>query len=631
MAQDVLDLPHEETLVNERIVEYLGWTIESLQAPAPNDDYGWVWQPGTMQWFKEAYAYSVGGMDGHNSFYHMMNMIKLDLPHVQLVQFGYINTTFLRVVNEWCLEPDLAIAGAASAGKTFPVAVCILQDWKCSPAKTLSFVCTTSLGASEDRIWGAIVSLHSKAKHPCGTYIAHKYVISWDNLSDEASDRDYNSAIKAIAIPPGEEGRKAVDTTRGRKQERVRIVFDELPEMGNYATMACVNLESNIELRATYIGNPHRHDDAHGEVCKPDDLRGFKAIDKTIDKWKTRTGSAIFMNGEWSPNFQAPLGDPIPFPYLTNRQTLKKMLKRCHGNRESIEYYRNAIGFWPDASVSETVLSVEIIEGYKANQREKWKGTDRKKVGGLDVGFGRGGDLCVLQIGEVGQIVNGRRVLQHFKEIVIMPPATGVFEEEIARQVVDHCRTEGVAPDDLGLDISSDGGKIYREIVRYWLALGNQKAANVHAISSMGRPSDRIVSNVDTRKCSEAYDRRVSEYWMMIREGVMTRCIMGIHLVDGDDNELVDELCTRLYEIKGKKFCIEPKEDMKVRIKKSPDRADAFAYMVEMARRNGLIFSSPDDDERREERRSNNKERNRNREDFDGYDEDDWGEKEDAA
>lgn len=620
-------IPYEDSLVNEKVTEYLGWTADSLLDDVAQDDYGVQWPSGTLQYFKELYAYSVGGMDGHEAAWHMINAIKLDLPHIIMAKDGYINTTFLRVVYEWVLEPDLAIAGAASSGKTLPVAVCIYEDWKAAPSTTLSFVCTTSLGASEDRIWGAIVKQFNNCKYPCGTYIAHKYVISWDNLSPDASDRDYNAAIKALAIPPGEEGRKAVDTTRGRKNKRVRMVFDELPEMGGYATMALVNLESNsgeTELRATYIGNPHLKSDAHGQMCEPSDARGWKSIDKTTEKWKTRTGVGIFMNGEWSPNFQAPPGEPIPFPFLTNRITLKKMLKRCHGNRESIEYYRNAVGFWPDSSVSQTVLSLEIIEQKEADKRTKWKGTGRKKVGGFDTGFSRGGDLCVLQIGEVGLNVQSRNVLQHFKEYIIMPPASGVFEEEIARQLVDICIAENLHPDNLGMDISSDGGKVYREIVRYWLNLGNKKAANVAALSSMGKPSDRIVSNVDSRKCSEAYDRKVTEYWMMVREGVMTQNIMGIPLVEGEENELVDELCSRLYEIKSKKFCVETKDDMKERIKKSPDRADAFAYMVEMARRIGLSFTSPDEEGRNEDRKKERKDRDQGV--WSGYDSDDWGE-----
>lgn len=621
-----------EPLVNEKIEEFLGWTAETLAAPVENDDYGCRWPDGLDQYFKELHAYSVGGLQGHHAAWHLINAIKLDLPHVKMTNNGYINTTFLRLVYKYCEEPDLAIAGAASSGKTFPIAVCILEDWKASPSNTLSFVCTTSLGASEDRIWGAIVSLHGRSKYQCGTHIAHKYVIAWDNLSDEAADREYNSAIKAVAIPPGEEGKKAVDTLRGRKNKRVRLVFDELPEMGLYATNAAINLESNSgesELRVTYIGNPHKHDDAHGNVCRPDDPLGYKAINKHTPEWKTRTGCAIFMNGEWSPNFQAPPEEPIPFPYLTNRRVLEKMLKRCHGNRDSIEYYRNAIGFWPDASVSETVLTTDIIIAYEANLRKKWKGTERKRVAGLDVGFSRGGDSCVLQVGDVGVVTDNRRVLQHAKEYIIMPPATGVFEEEIAQQVVNICRAENIEPDNLGMDISSDGGKIYREIVRYWLSLGNKKAANVAAISSMGKPSERTISNVDPRKCSEVYDRQVTEFWMMIREGVMTKCICGIPFVPGEISELIEELCSRTYEIKGKKFSIETKDEMKERLRRSPDRADAFAYMVEMARRVGLVFLSPDDIERRTERRREQKEK-QTKDEWSGYEEDDWGEDEAA-
>lgn len=620
---------YEQSLVNERVTEYLGWTVESLLAPVKDDDYGMEWPKESIQYIKELYAYSIGGLGGHSAFWHMINAIKLDLPHVILTHDGYINTTFLRVIDELCKEPDLAIAGAASSGKTFPVACFIHEDWKCAPALTLSFVCTTSLGASEDRIWGAIVGLWQRAVYKCGEYIAHKYVIVWGKFSDDASDREYNAAIKALAIEKGEEGKKAIDTTRGRKQRRVRIVYDELPEMGNYATQATVNLESNPELRATYIGNPNRHDDAHGDVCRPDHPLGFKSINTNTPKWKTRTGAAIFMHGEWSPNFQAPADTPIPFPYLTNRITLKRMLKRCHGNRNSIEYHRNAIGFWPDASVTDTVLTAEIIEQFGGNLRHKWRSVQKRlKVCGFDPAFGRGGDLCAAQFGEIGITLDNRKIIQWHKEKIYFAPAKGIFEEEIAKMLVDDCIAEGVTPDCLGLDISGDGGKILREVIRYWLLKGDRRAANVHAISSMGKPSDRQVSSVDPRKCSDVFDRRVTEYWMMVREGVMTRTICGLPLVVGEENELIDELCARTYEIWNKKFKIEKKEEMKDRIKKSPDRADAFAYMIEIARRHGLVFVSPDDEERRDARKRERSETERDPESR-NYGSDSWGEGED--
>jgi len=375
-----------KALVNEKITELYGWTAESLAAPVPETDYGIPVLKKQVQYFRESYAYRQGGLGNtgpvalqgdvslvHDKLYHMVNMIKLDLPFFQFTNRGYINSSALRVLKACCEEDDLGIAGAASTGKTFPVGAYILEDWKSAPHATLSFVCTTSMAASEDRIWGAIVKMWQNSEYKIGTYVPHKYVIAYGKFSDSASDRDFNSAIKALAIEQGREGAKAIDTLRGRKQLNVRLVFDELPEMETYVMKGAVNLESNTRneeinawgLQVIGIGNPSNENDAHGQMCKPADPLGYKSVNPSVPLWKTRTGACIFLNGEWSPNFEAPENEPVPFPRLTNRAGLAKMLARCHGNENSLEYWRNAIGFWPTLGIIQTVLTEELL-----NKRE---------------------------------------------------------------------------------------------------------------------------------------------------------------------------------------------------------------------------------------------------------------------
>lgn len=631
------------TIVNDKVTSYFGFTVDYLLGPVPEDDYGDPILKKMPQYHRELHAYKQGGMGGHSKLYHMVNCIKLDLPDFEFVSRAikignaangkpiverYINTETIRVLEACCNHLDLGIAGAASSGKTYPVAAFIIQDWKSAPNLTLSFVCTTSMAASEDRIWGAIVKQYQTSVHKVGTYIPHKSMIVWGKFSEEAQDREHSAAIKALAIPRGKEGQNAIDTTRGRKQVYGRLVFDELPEMELYVTKAAVNLESMVELLVIGIGNPMNHLDAHGSMCKPDHPKGFDSIDKETPEWKTRTGWCIFLNGEWSANFQAPENCDIPFPRLTNRRTLSKMLNRCHGNRESLEYYRNAIGFWPGSNIATTILTLELIEEKKCHEKVKWKSLKRTRICGFDTSFSSGGDLCVAQFGEVGEDITGRMVVQWLREKVYMVPANGVFEDLLAKQVVEDCIAFGVKPSCFGMDISSDGGKVMRSIIRYWLDK-DRSAADVVPLSSMERPSERLVSNVDTRKCCDAFDRRVTEYWMMVREAVMCQNVRGLTIVN--DNELppmIAQLCTRTYSIKGRKFSIETKDDMKDRtLGVSPDHADAFCYMVEMARRHGLIMKSPEDDDREEERIERwEEERKTPSRDY-NYDSDDWGER----
>lgn len=638
-----IDKPKVRILVNEKITELYGFTAKSLAAPVVDDNYGINWPGNLPQYFKEAKAYRTGGMGGHDKLFHMINMIKLDLPGFQFESRGYINSNALRVLKGLVENDDLGIAGAASTGKTFPVGAYILQDWKSAPGTTLSFVCTTSLAASEDRIWGAIVKMFQDSKHKIGTYIQHKYVIAFGNFSDSASDRDYNSAIKAIAIPLGNEGRKSISALRGRKQLNVRLVFDELPEMETYVSHGAINLESNTRdtnpefvgrqwgLQVVYIGNPNDENDAHGQACRPDDPLGYKSINKETPQWQTRTGLCIFLNGEWSPNFEAPPDEPIPFPRLTNRVALQKMLARCHNNVNSLEYWRNAIGFWPNTSVLRTIMTTDLLKARKAHDPVKWRVVKRINICGFDLGFTAGGDKCVAQFGQVGVDQINRTVCQWMAERVYHAEVGQNFEDAIAKQLVDDCIRFDVKPNGLGLDISGDGGKMLSAIIRYWIKI-NPNAAEVFPISSMGKPSDRIVSNVDKRQCDEAFDRRVTEYWMMIREGVECEVLKGIPLVNelGELHEIVDQLCSRIYSIVAKKFSIETKDNYKDRTgKDSPDNADSYVYMIEMARRHGLVFNTPHDETRKKERDEVRKSMD-TRSDY-NYESDDWGEKEDAA
>lgn len=644
MAAEILEKPTDEPLVNEKVLELYGWTADRLREQVPLDDYGLDWPPNTDQYFKEGYGYRHGGIGGLTKFDHMVNMIKLDLPEFEFESMGYINSAALRVIYACCREVDLGIAGAASTGKTYPVAAYILQDWKSAPHSTLSFVCTTSMSASEDRIWGAITKQYQQSRYKIGTYIHYRSAIIYGAFDDKMDDRDLNAAIKAIAVPKGEEGRKSVGNFRGRKQLNVRLVYDELPEMEKYVTQGIFNLESNTPnaqinafgLQVIGIGNPSDPNDAHGDMCKPDHPLGFASISKETKEWKTRTGRAIFLNGEWSPNFEAPVDEPIPFPRLTNRHGLARMLIRAYGNKNSIDYWRNAIGFWPNAQVIKSILTRELIVERGAHKGcEKkilWKPGERKHICGFDLGFTAGGDKCVAQFFEIGKVDGGKTTLSWMHERVYMPEATGSFEETIAKQLVDDCIRYKVEPECLGIDISGDGGKMLREIIRYWIKF-NPNAAEVIPISSMGTPTERIFSNVDPRPCKEVFDRRVTEYWMMVREGVLCEVIKNIPLNVENTQEshpIVDQLCTRQYEVRGKKFNIETKQKMKERTSsESPDNADAFVYGVEVARRNGLEFLTPDDTKRLQEKARQNYrsmfDTKKRGEDW-GYTSDSWGE-----
>jgi hypothetical protein len=55
----------------------------------------------------------------------------------------------------------------------------------------------------------------------------------------------------------------------------------------------------------------------------------------------------------------------------------------------------------------------------------------------------------------------------------------------------------------------------------------------------------------------------------------------------GLDNDTLKELCSRMFNDEKRKISVETKSEMKKRCGRSPDLADAFVIMVELARQMG--------------------------------------------
>jgi len=523
---------------------------------------------------------------------HFINAVKLQWPtEVSIYNRGYTNTQLLRTLEELCNNTDICLAGAASMGKSFPVGLWVYLDWCSAPHCTSSWVATTTLGASEDRIWGIISKLWKCARVQFGKLIDYRHMIVWGGAAGD-EDKDYRNAIKALAFQSGNEGQKAIDTTRGRKNDRVRLALDELPEMELGAITAKVNLSANNDITFIGIGNPSAGDNPHTRWAIPKDQSNFDSVSPDMDKWETGTGVCLFYNGMRSPNFAAPASEPSPFPFLMDRKKQEIMLKQCYGDENAIDYVRNAIGWWPKSGFAQTIITADLIRNADTNEEPLWDSEGFTKVAGFDTSFTIGGDRCVLTIAKLGFVRGTRnRVmwLESQKVIQLSANAAAEFEIQLATEVVALCRAAGVQPQKFGMDVSGDGGRVGQAIIREWLRF-DSTGVSIALISSMGKPTDRLAAEVDKRPCKDVYDRLVSEYYYSCYHAFKSRVIFGIDAA----SELARELCLRRYTIKNKKIAIETKDDLKGRTGYSPDLSDSLIYALEMARRNGLVFIGND-------------------------------------
>ena len=525
-------------------------------------------------------------------FEHFIKAVQMQWPtDVVIKNRGYTNIQLLRTIEELCNNDDVVLAGAASMGKSFPVGLWVLLDWCAVPTCTSSWVATTTIGASEDRIWGIISKLWKAMRVKIGNLIDYRHMIVWGG-GDGNDERDYRNAIKALAFEQGSQGQKAIDTTRGRKNDRVRMALDELPEMEMGSLTAKVNLSSNDDKVFIGIGNPSSGDNPHTRWCMPKGKTNFDSVTMDMEKWETETGVCLFYNGMKSPNFQAPANEPSPFPFLMDRNKQMQMLKQCYGDESAVDYVRNAIGWWPKAGFAQTILTSDVIRNSDTLDEPLWDSDGFVKVAGFDTAFTAGGDRCVLSVGKLGFVRGTKnRVLYLTKQHVIQLSASDAaeFEVQLAEKVVRIAREEGVEPKRFGMDVSGDGGRVGQAIIREWLKT-DSSGHSIVLISSMGKPTDRIAAEVDKRPCTEVYDRLVSEYWYSVYHGFKSRVIFGVDYA----SDLGRELCLRRYILKNRKISIETKNDYKARVGSSPDLADSLVYMVEMARKNGLVFIGND-------------------------------------
>lgn len=524
-----------------------------------------------------------------NPTVHFINACKMqwDSNAVCFESRGYSNSSLIRLLDGLCNNDDIAIAGAASTTKSFGVGLWVLKDWQCVPYDTSTWVATTSLGASEDRIWGIVSNLFKLAKSPIGQLIDYRHMIVWGGVSSDEA-KDYKAAIKALAFPPGGEGQKAVDTTRGRKAGRARLAMDELPEMEPLAIKTKVNLAANDDVVFIGIGNPSADINPHTTWCLPKGCDNFDTVNPDMDEWKTQTGVCLYFNGKKSPNFDAPEHEPVPFPFLLDRKKIARMLELSYGDENAVDFLRNAIGWWPKSGFIQTVLSEAVIAGADTLQEPLWDFNNLKTVCGFDTSFTAGGDRCVLTPAKLGNIRGmAKKVLYIMPQEILIASGTTKeeFEVAMAKKVVAACIKHGVAPIDFGMDVSGDGGRMAQAIMKEWSKL-DPSAMSIYLISSMGQPTERIVSSIDKRPANEVYDRLITEYWYSSYHGFKTRSIWGVH----HQGELARELCLRRYTIKNKKISLESKDVFKERHGFSPDLADSFNYVVLMGQRAGLQF-----------------------------------------
>lgn len=465
----------------------------------------------------------------------------------------------------------LGVSGCANSRKTTTFAVYAILSWLCDPENTKVLVTSTSLKESKKRIWGSIrefymgtaLSLPGKLIDSFGKIILKK--------TESARAGDMNG-IELIAGDQSKE-KEAVGKIIGIKAKRVIVIADELPELSPAILEACYgNLIVNPGFQLIGLGNFNSLYDPFGTFTTP--VGGWSKFHLGLDEWETecygQRGKCIRFDGMKSPNVEANA-------YLWEGMYGPNELK-AH-----IAMGENSAAFWrmcrsapSPGGDSYTIFSeAELLRG-RVHEDITWL-YPPTPIAFNDPAFTTDGDGCVVALGYYGQCADGKWRIKFDRNVTIHEDISLVGQPvnfQFAEGVVKVCKEHKVKPENFGLDVS--GGVAYADIVV------SKWSTEILRVNFGGSPSELQISETDERIGKEGYYNRVSEIWYGCLEFVRSDQIRGL------PTEAAREMKERKYKsIKGASGLIikvEPKKEMKLRLGKSPDNADAACGLVIVAR-----------------------------------------------
>lgn len=444
--------------------------------------------------------------------------------------------------------------GCGASGKTHAAALYAMMYWLAYPMKTSVILTSTTAKMIRKRAWATIQTLMREGRGFPGHMVDSKTTL-------QAVRGDDKHSISAIAVKEGNT-QAAVANIQGIRSPRTLVIIDEATDTPEAAFEACTNLQKGTnEFKILVIGNPASKFDPHGRFATP--KHGWTSVTVEDEEWETALGGVcIRFDGAKSPNIRA--GRRL-YPYLIDEDQVKRAIRNEGEN--SPTFWKYTRGFWAPDGMVKTVLSESICDKFDLRKPVVFE-RDARLIAGFDPAFG--GDRAVLKFARLGYMADGRQAIQFDDTIEIRPSAMSKepVHYQIARQAIAECKKRGVDADDLAVDGTGEGAATCDIITMEW--------GQPTRVGFGGAPTDRNVSEADSRRCNEVYKNRVTELWFSARHWAMEGRLGGM------DDETLKELCARLFDDKAK-IVVERKEDMKKRTGKSPDLADAAVLVVERA------------------------------------------------
>lgn len=479
-----------------------------------------------------------------------------------------------------CNHKYVGLSGCASSGKSDFSAVWGIVNWMADPLKTKVFATSTTKEEAKGRIWGKIRDYWDGASFKLpGNFLNSVSKIITRDGAIKGSD---TSGIQLIAGARSKE-REAVGSLIGFKAPKIVFLADELAELSPGILEACwgnlgpgnpdmvragPNGDVIFGFQMVASSNFRGYLDPFGVFTEPKD--GWRSVNIETERWETKRGICIRFDGLKSPNLSLP-EDRWPIYGHKNLKEHESI------GRNTVQFWRMCRSFPAPEGVADVIYSEqELLQG-GAYETPTWSERPIVKIAALDPAFTSGGDRSILTIGLLGYDANGKHILHKAEKIQLKEDVTNKdpYDKQIALQFKDECLKRGIKKYNTAFDATGSGISWGTLLDELW-----QDDASLAVKFGGGASEMPVQSGEKILPANEVYENRVTEIWYQGKDYLRAGQLTGV------DRDLAEEMTARHYEIKkGKETRIlaEPKKEMKLRLSKSPDEADSYFILVNLA------------------------------------------------
>jgi len=485
--------------------------------------------------------------------------------------------------------------GCASSGKTYIMASHALIDFFCFPRNSFSLISSTEKRSLEIKVFGRVKELYNRAKVRYewlpGFILESSMAITPDDTDEENEfARELNRGIVCVPCVSGGrfvgmgkfQGAKPPHTP-GKNDGILKHYGDEAAVMQPSFLDAYANWTVSPGFKGVMSGNPTDISDPLCVAAEPDGGWDAYHDNGKTQEWESKWYSAhvVAFDGRDTPNNDDP---NKKYPFLISSEYINE-LRNTHGE-DSWQLFQQGIGKPSRGMVSNRIITMGLCQKNKAFDIGLWADDKATVIYALDPAYA-GGDRCVGTMIKIRNTAGGGQALEIGQPEIIPVKLNASMdaEEQIADFIFKKSEDNEIPPENIFYDSFGRG------------TLGNAFARKFgHScpipVDSGSKPSERPVRFdlfiIDKgakrlKTCREHYSKFVTEMWFSVREAIESGQVRSLPKIVAEEGQL------RLFEIvSGNRIEAEPKDEMKRRIRKSPDLFDCLAIGVEGCRQRGF-------------------------------------------